>query len=286
MCRHQAEFCLLDPSLIAAFISEYPEANLPPQSLKDLRLTLTELARQADQDEKRLSEQSYGVSADGETNSNTDNTSTANDVFSTDESPTATSTTTSSETSSAGPQPFDSPLGFLQTVFPNVPTHRLKGILGGMAGVDLEDIDMEDVIDQILSAEYVRELQERGVDGVDGTKNLDYSTPWQVAASKKSSGKTFKKSPKNRTRATTITLVDIRQKQHARPATAPNSPRLTSATTPDPWTQVSSLASRLETLVQSRNAAFFQSYFHSPLYPTPAAAVRAALDAISQSTLR
>lgn len=214
-------------------------------------------------------------------NSTTDGTNSGNDIFSADNTRTGVSTTTCSDTSSNSTQPFDSPLGFLQNVFPAIPTHRLKSILGGMAGVDLEDVHMEDVIDQILSAEYVRELQERGVDRVDDSDDLDYSTSWRTVESKKSPGQNAKKSRKKQGRSMTITLVDIRQKQHTRPATAPNSPGRLANAAPDPWIQLSSVASRLEALIPSQNSAFFQSIFHSPNHPTPAAALRSALDNIS-----
>lgn len=275
----EAEFCPpLDPSLIAAFVYDYSRRGITQDALKSLRETLTTLSRSAEQEDK-LSAEFAKATIDGEGLSTTDDTRSVNDILSTDNSPTAISTISTSDASSTGPQPFESPLGFLQTVFPLIPTHRLKSILSSIVGVDVEDIDMGDVVEHVLSAEYLRESEERGED--EGANDSDYSPSWRKAEPSKLVSQSNKKSQKKQARGTTYTLVDIRQKQHARPSSAPSTPRLPSTSSPDPWTQVSSLASRLENLIPSQSAAFFQSCLHSSKFTTPAGALRAALADIS-----
>ena len=144
----KAEFCPpLDSSLIAAFISDYcPEGQVQPSSQAEqtLRTVLSQLAGQAEE-ECALSDQFNQLDL-GTTCSVTDETSSVNDLFSNDTqitSPTAFSSNVSEASGSSGStQPFSSPLGFLQTAFPDIPTHRLRSILGSMG--DIEDLDMED----------------------------------------------------------------------------------------------------------------------------------------------
>ncbi|CAL1715226.1 unnamed protein product [Somion occarium] len=164
-------------------------------------------------------------------------------------------------------------MGFLQTAFPDIPTHRLRSILSSMG--DIEDLDMEEVVDQICSLEFVRELEQRGLDGLDGADQEDL-TPWLPVESKKKPSPPAKKQPK---KGMTFTFGDIRQKQHIRRATAPSTPGPSNGT-PDTWTQVSSLATYLASLVPSLPESHFQSIFHSPEYSTPSAAIRASLSTI------
>ncbi|KAK7687797.1 hypothetical protein QCA50_009016 [Cerrena zonata] len=280
--RLQAEFCPpLDSSLIAAFITDYcPEGQVKPssQAEQSLRTILSELAAQAERDEECALSDRFDQLEFGTTCSVTDEASSGNDLFSNDTqvtSPTALSSNTSEASGSSGStQPFSSPIGFLQTAFPDIPTHRLRSIVSSMG--DIDDLDMEEVVDHICSLECVRELEQRGMDELsDDQEDL---TPWLAVEKKKS----FAPSKKQKQRGTTFTFGDVRQTRHIRPSTAPNSPNpnTNGASAPDPWTQASSLASHLATLVPSIPASRFHSIFHSPEYNSPSVAIRATLRSI------
>ena len=257
----QAEFSPpLDTSLIAALVADYVDSdgNGTEEILQILRGMLSELAARADEDETRL------VSGLNDLRiSPTEDTTDTHDLFSSSENasvPYTAATSNFSSESDTSAQPFSSPLGFLQAAFPHLPTSRLRSALGSPE--DVNEIDMEDVVGNILSQEYVRELEERGLED----DAPEPSEPWQTVQPKQKAKK--KKAGK------TITLVDIRQQQHARPSSsAPSTP----TTSLDPWTQVSSVATRLSYLLPSRTAAYFQSLFHAPNFPTPSAALRSGL---------
>lgn len=265
----------LDSSLVAAIIADYVSGDSPTHStdqIQTCREILSQLATLAEKelrDEDALSEQLSNVQITSY--STTDDTHSLSGSFSPD-----SSQTNSSGTSDVSSQhSFSSPLGFLQAAFPHIATPKLKNVLSSLG--DADTIDMESVVESILSSEYVRELEERGMDALDEADGLlDYGPDWSlVEGKKKPSPKTAKKTKK---RGTTITLVDIRQKQHERPALS--SSRIAP---PDPWTQLSSVASYLSTLIPTHSASFFQSVFHSPEHTTPAKALRAALRSVVAS---
>lgn len=220
--------------------------------MKSLRGVLAELASQAEYDEDPLEDDLAQLQL-----SATDDSSAAADFFSAGSSG---NTSRTSDVSNFSQQSLSSPLGFLQAVFPHLPVSRLKSALGSAEYV--EEVDMESIVDEIMSAELVRELQERGLE-----EEVVPEGEWETAQPKKKS---------KRKAGKTITLVDIRQKQHIQ--TSPTSPR---ADAPDPWTQLSSVAAHLESLLPSSSAAHFQSLFHSPNYTSPSQAVRAALTSMS-----
>ncbi len=70
---------------------------------------------------------------------------------------------------------------------------------------------------QIRINELARELEERGIEGLEEADTvIDYEAPWErVEAKKPSSSKPI---PKREKRAATFTFGDIRQKQYSRPA--------------------------------------------------------------------
>lgn len=201
--------------------------------------------------------------ADANTTEDSGDDSTADFRFS--ESAATSNTGQTSEFSSCA-QSLTSPLRFLQTAFPHLPTSRLKSALGGVE--NMEEIDMESIVETILAEELVKELDERGSE----EKQMAVEQPWEPVLPRQMARKQKRKAGK------TITFGDVRQKQLARPASTPNSPRAAAA---DPWTQLSSVASHLETLIPYTTAAQFQSVFHSPQYSTPSDALRAALAAIA-----
>ncbi|KAI0630580.1 Smr-domain-containing protein [Trametes polyzona] len=266
----QAEFSPpLDTSLIAAIVADYVSGNEANRSdeLRQLREVLSNLAASAEKelvDEDTLSDLSQlNLSPP----SVVDDASSSLDYSTTDNSAYASTTSDAS-----GQQPFSSALGFLKAVFPHIPSDKFKKVLAAHGG-DNDVLDMEVVVDELLTGEYIRELEERGLDEEESAA-LGYEAPWEVVEKKKKGMKQKKPSKKG----TTITLVDIRQQQHARPASSNSQPA-----PPDPWTQLASVASHLSTLIPTHPASFFQSVFHSPNYPTPSHALRAAIVQIARS---
>jgi len=250
-------------------------ADLPPDSGKDidsrqvdeLRYILRELSAQADQSQ---------FSEFADLQSSSDDTSSTPDIYYGNTPSTSASTRSISTDSSQ--HSFSSPLGFLQAALPHVHSGTLCAALDNNEG---EDIDMWEVVAGILTQESIREMEERGLDGLDD----DFShneLRWETAGARRgSSAPKPTKRPSNRGK--TITLVDIRQQQHARPVYSPGPgtpPRLAPA--PNPWTQLYSLSTHLATLLPPHPASFFQSYFHSPNHATPYDALCACLESISK----
>lgn len=234
-----------------------------PQQVDDLRTTLCELAAQAD--ESQLSEFS-----DLQLFAPTDETSSTPDFYHGN----TTTTSSGSDSSGSSQHSFSSPVGFLQAAFPHIPTKTLTAAFAN-AEKDEGNVDMWGVIAGILSEESIRELEERGLDGLNEDDELASALhdeiTWEIVASKKKSGVSAQAGKRKNTRGNKITIVDIRQQQHL---PAKNESRVSA---PDPWTQLSSLSAYLATLVPSHPPSFFQSYFHSPCYATPYAAICAAL---------
>ncbi|EJF64082.1 hypothetical protein DICSQDRAFT_178599 [Dichomitus squalens LYAD-421 SS1] len=256
----------LDTSLIAAIVADYvsgEEVNREDE-LRQLREVLSNLASSAekelvDSDETPSSFPHLNVSP----TSYADDTSSSFDYSTTDNSG---YTSTSSGSDGTG-QPFSHPLGFLRALFPQISADRLKTILASHDG-RIDDLDMEALVEEVLTTEYMRELEERGLDESE-SKEFGYEAPWELVERKK---KGVPKQKKHFKKRTTFTLVDIRQQQHARPtASGPRTPA------PDPWTQLASVASHLATLIPSQSVSYFQSVFHSPNYSSPSQALRAAL---------
>ena len=269
----QAEFSPpLDSSLIAAIIADYDVSTSSNDQLPALREVLSQLAAQAEKelvDEDNLTEQLANVHI---SYSVTDDTTSSHDVFSPHLSPQSSHTAASSSSDTSSQHSFSSPLGFLQAAFPHVPTAKLRGALNGTD--DADSVDMESVVENLLSGEFVRELEERGLDGMKEVEAEEEA--WMIADSpgkrKKASASPIKVAKKGKKRGPTFTFGDVRQKQLERPS--PTSPR---STAPDPWTQLSSVASYLSTLLPTHPASYFLSAFHSPDHSSPAKALRAVL---------
>ena len=193
-------------------------------------------------------------------------------------------TSSDSNSCGSGQHSFSSPLGFLQAALPDIPITRLREALED-AGGDMEDVDIESVVEALLTSEYIGELEERGITSLD-TEDQDMgispskNTSWETVEvkRKKKPPPISTSSPKRRrTRGKTIPLVDVRQRQRIRPSSSSSLP------VPDPWTQISSLASHIASFLPPHEPSFFLSYFHNPDYPSPSAALRAALTSISES---
>ncbi|KAH7885770.1 hypothetical protein F5I97DRAFT_1875240 [Phlebopus sp. FC_14] len=272
----QAEFCPpLDTSLLAALVADLEPVGSgdsrapPPQLVDTLRATLKELAKQATaQYENDLCEELESIHFSSQCPTTTDDSCSNPDFYGdSDYKLTCKS--------------FSSPLGFLQAALPHISLSKLKRALSEADTSDASDVDMEAVLESLLTDEYVRELEERGLDGLDGDGVADPQTGesiWHRVDTKRKAGPT-KATKKKHTRGKTIALVDIRQRQHI-----PSPSKNTSTPAPDPWTQLSSLSEHLATLLPPHPASFFQSHFHSPKYSSPANALRAALSSINKDS--
>ncbi|TFK90135.1 hypothetical protein K466DRAFT_651704 [Polyporus arcularius HHB13444] len=272
----QAEFSPpLDTSLIAAIVADYISGNDAQRDIElgQLREVLRNLAAEAEKEILDSDERS--VSAFSQLHisptSLADDTSSSYDFSITDNSGYASTSSATSE--SSGQPPLSSPLGFLRAVFPHVSLDKLRDTLAAH-GANIDDLDMEALVEEILTSEYVRELEERGLSESESME-MGYEPAWEVVEKKKG----VQKQKKPTKKGTTIKLVDVRQQHHARPAASNSRPGM-----PDPWTQLASVASHLATLIPSHSPSFFQSVFHSPQYPTPAHALRAALTEIARKT--
>lgn len=276
----QKEFCpSLDSSLVAALLADLAlddTEDIDVRQVEELRSTLRELSAQAD--ESQLSE-----FADFHIASSSDDTSSTPDIYSGNTPSTSASLRSISTDSSQ--HSFSSPLGFLQAALPHVPFATLCAALDNKDG---EHIDMWDIVAGILTQESIREMEERGLDGLDDdfSHTSEDELSWETVGSKRRSSSVPKpaKAKRKSNRGKTITLVNIRQQQHARPVYSPKSgapPR--PAPAPDPWTQLSSLSTHLATLLPPHPASFFQSFFHSPDHATPYDALCACLESISKS---
>ncbi|TFK63253.1 hypothetical protein BDN72DRAFT_902557 [Pluteus cervinus] len=265
----QKEFCPpLDSALLLALVSEITlDAQRNPvtptaKQVNKLRKNLKEIATQA----------TVGQLSEFEDPSN--DTAIIPDLSS--GRTTTSSFESSSESSGSSLQSFDTPLGFLQAALPHIRTGILSQALEkAETEGDYGELDMWEIISTILAEEAIRELEERGLEGLDIDDGIVADdSPWETVAAKK--GKRKKNSLK-------LTLVDVRQQQHARPSTSKNGTPQRDSPAPDPWTQISSLSTILEELLPSHAASFFQTYFHSPSYPSPYSALCSALTFICDS---
>ncbi|KAF9564232.1 hypothetical protein CPC08DRAFT_721095 [Agrocybe pediades] len=263
----------IDSSLIAALLVELESDGngkaIEPthDQVELLRKTLGELALQAE--ESQQSEFSDFLQVEDTLSSWTtpDNGYETGELFG-----------TSSGSSISSAQSFSSPLGFLQAALPEVPTERLRKALHD-AGKD--DVDIWDVVADILTEEYIHEMEERGLDGMDDEDNILAEVDWETVETKK---KTPLKTPKKKSQARPqkIALADIRQQHHI----LPKKNGLNTKDPPpvaDPWTQLSSLSEYVSSLVPQQPSSFFQSFFHSPKYSNSYEALRAALTSLCKA---
>ena len=280
----QLEFPSLDSSLIAAFLFERNSGSLTKRQLRRLRGTLAELATGADHEEQLISEALSGTHID--TSSITGSSSALGRSH---ESFTAFSTVTDATSPLASPRldsacttSFSSLLGFLQAAFPEIPPVRLERVITGASydGALPGDVDVEHTIELLFAQEYPRDQREDG--GTFGALEENDLSP----VSKGEGRVVNAKGKKRRKKAKTIVLYDIRQQRNG-DEDASNSRHGSRCMLPskssdvDIWTSVSSISAQLATLLHPHSESFFKSFFHSPEFKTPVAAVRGALTAIT-----
>ncbi|KZT21204.1 hypothetical protein NEOLEDRAFT_1139855 [Neolentinus lepideus HHB14362 ss-1] len=278
----QQEFCPpLDTSLVAALVNEYEaeadsqsRSSLSAEQLYDLRNTLSKLAKQAEKDEEALSDKmaDFHISPHSFT---TDGSSIITDDFSPGQTISSGTSLSPSDVS------FGSPLGFLQAAFPQIDTALLRRAL--QTCEDDENVDMESVVHELLTQEYLHDLEERGLDALSEEEIIEEA--WETVQSQKKKGRAGPSTPKIlKPKARKIAITDVRQQQHIRPSPTRRSTSPIPRGAPDPWTQVSSLSSYLSTLLP-KPASYFQSIFHKPEYSSPSEALRAALTSLAPDTL-
>ncbi|ELU39239.1 Smr domain-containing protein [Rhizoctonia solani AG-1 IA] len=258
----------LDPSLIAAFLTEFDIKQ--QKQLTQLHETLASLCSPVDDNQSLSSvfEKSSLTSA-----------SSASDVF----NDSSSSPTSSSNNSLAS---FSTPLGFLQNLFPDIDSKTLQSTLDEHGADNLEPI-----IDILLSDDLIRDLQERGgwTESDHTGKQLQTLTSESVeewakitkaqrdAAPSNStiSGKPKPKAKRKGKQQPSFVLGVVRHGQL--PPHSSKSIYFPSSTEVDPWTYIDSVATRLNAILPNVPTSTFSSSFHNPEYSTPAKALRATL---------
>ncbi|PFH51010.1 hypothetical protein AMATHDRAFT_75206 [Amanita thiersii Skay4041] len=247
-----------------------------------LRQTLRELAVQAD--ECQLPEM-----LDPQLTSPTDETNSTSGLL-----PGHTDTTSSitSDSSVLSEDFLTSTLSFLQAAFPHISPERLKHAMT-QSELDAGEMDLWDVIISVLNEEAIKELEERGIERQHGDEDV-LSTlivddiPWELVQRRRqrSVAESNRTTMKRTNHGRKITLVDIRQQQHAPVPRSVKRPAgyFDVLPSPDPWTTITSLSDQLSELIRSYPASYFQSYFHSPKFPTPYKALYSALSVICDTS--
>lgn len=246
--------------------------------IDSLRATLGELSLQAEESQHSEFSDTHLTSQLGETTSSWTTLDNENAL------------TTGSSASSV--HSFSSPLGFLQAALPEISKAKLNQAL---KDAEKGGVEMWDIIANILTEESIREMEERGLEGLDDEGSYSPKIPndndWEKVERKR---KPPVKPAKRKAKAQKMALADIRQQhlQHASHHLARNNvlntkhptkhpPPLGSAI--DPWTQISSLSEHVATLLPQHPSSTFQSFFHSPKYATSYDALRAALMSICKN---
>ncbi|KAG9090545.1 hypothetical protein FRC06_000994 [Ceratobasidium sp. 370] len=256
----EGKYPRVDSTLIAALLSEIDPSQ--QHELDDLSSTLSTLSSP--------SEDVQSLSSALEQSSLTSSGSLFDPLN--DSSSSHATTSTSSTTSLAS---FSTPLGFLQNLFPRLPSSKLQSSLD-QYGVD----NLDQVVESLLSDDYIRELQEADVGRPTGSPRVSESVIEWTAVTKKSqvdNSPTVRQKSKPKKQATLV-IGDVRHR-HLAPS------RTNSRGTPsvDPWTYVDSLATRLSAILPNVSATVFSSAFHNPTHPTPAAALRSTLGSLGHT---
>ncbi|CAE6486114.1 unnamed protein product [Rhizoctonia solani] len=269
----QSRYSSLDPSLIAAFLTEFDIKQ--QQQLTQLHETLASLCAPVDDVESITSALDRGsLTSSGS----------VSDVFN-DSSSSPTSSSSNSLES------FSTPLGFLQNLFPDIDSRTLESTLDEHGADNLEAI-----IDILLSNDLIRDLRERGGWGDEDSSSKQTLAPESVqewasvteaqrtrapptptTPTRKAKSKTKGKSKQQ----PSFVLGVVRHGQLPPHRSAPNASP--SATTVDPWTYIDSVATRLNSILPNVAVTTFSSAFHNPQYSTPADALRSTLASLGNA---
>ncbi|KAJ3512601.1 hypothetical protein NLJ89_g3418 [Agrocybe chaxingu] len=274
----QRDFCpTLDSSLIAALLVEIESDNdgnaVTPtkDQIDSLRSTLNELSLQADEaQQSEFSDVQF--------------TSQFDETISSWTTPDA-GPSRSSGSSESSLQSFNTPLGYLQATFPDVPTSQLKKTL---LDAQKDDKDMWHIVEDLLSEELIREKVERGLDALDDEECYDFdenAVEWETVERKVHVTPSKKK---NQPRPKKIAVSDVRQQHHIHNQRHQRNGSVSTPVSPgpsaDPWMQVTSLSSHLSSLLPPHPPSTFSSFFHSPKHTTSYDALRACLASLCKST--
>lgn len=161
-----------------------------------------------------------------------------------------------------------SPLAFLRAAFPDFPIQVLQEALDN-ASSQQPTLHMEAIVEELLSSELLAQLDSEALDSENspsGTK------PERATAIPRKKGKAARKQE-------SIILGDVRQRQLATKSSDRNQTEQV-----DPWTQLSSIAEYLSTLLRCSVPSLL-STFHSPDHPTAFHAVAAYLESMPPSKI-
>ncbi|KAH8832809.1 hypothetical protein DL96DRAFT_1583471 [Flagelloscypha sp. PMI_526] len=255
----EREFCpALDSAVVIALFHDLVDPT-NPQQLNQLRQTLASLALDA--------EPLYIPDEEGDESSSKEGTSRDDSL----------SEATTSLTSLSLGDISEEDVAFLRAALPHVSLDRLQAAL-----VDAQHTsgrgDMWEVMSTILSEDWIRDLEERGLDALSDDDELSHG-PFhsyeELGFTKDIAFGPIQKKQKRKQpqKVSKFVLGDVRQQNlRATPKRRP-----LTAYMDDPWSQINSLSSYLSQLLSPRPQSFFSSFFHDPKYPTPYAALRAAL---------
>ncbi|KAG8946542.1 hypothetical protein FRC04_011600 [Tulasnella sp. 424] len=269
------EYPDVDSSLIYALLLDIEDPSR--ESLKTLGQNLEKLAVDAKTDDPSAHQRNQSNSPDY-----TDEPDTS--CFSDSLFPESTATGSSSPYSDLDAKPG---MEFLLSIFTQSSPATLQRVLEDYGDEDSGEIDMEKVIEEIMSLELVRELEERGLDDVDKAVDEERKRDWSVVEKQKlpkrtkaRSGSASVTSPPARISAPaprTFVLSDVRQQANRQSARPPGLGIRTQDTVNDPWTKVASLSTRLAQLLPPLTASHFSSLLHNPAFKSPAEAIRREL---------
>lgn len=177
--------------------------------------------------------------------------------------PSSTSGLQSPFTLSSASGNISSPLAFLRAAFPDLSVQVLQDAVDN-ASLQDETVDMQSIVEELLSAELLSSPD----------SDLFDEGNWEAAPIEKTSKKKGKQAAKPRK----IIMGDVRQRQLMESP----SQRLALGDQIDPWSQLSSLAEYISTLVPIPAARLLSS-FHSPDYPTAFDALAAQMNSVKLS---
>ncbi|CCA77899.1 hypothetical protein PIIN_00543 [Serendipita indica DSM 11827] len=149
---------------------------------------------------------------------------------------------------------LNSPLQFLQNAFPTFSVHTLQEVIEDAVS-QYGGLDMAKLVEELLTRETLETI---------GLPESPQEQPWP---------KTKKKQKKNKG-VSKLVFGDVRHRQ----TSSKECPEVI-----DPWSQLSSLADYLSTLLTGTTASSFSSRFHSDKYPTVLEAVLAYLNDLPPS---
>ncbi|KAG8981655.1 hypothetical protein FRB93_008500 [Tulasnella sp. JGI-2019a] len=274
LSRLHTAYPLIDTALIAALLSE-SEGDRGPDVINNLLETFEMLTLQAKSDNA-----SFQTATDEEALSSllSEGNSTTHDE---------TDTTEASWMSSTSGTNSDYALAFLMMAFPDHSPALLQDAIAAeqKKHLDLEDeVDMEAIVQSIMSSDFIEELQQRGLDeAVADQEEKSRHRDWSAIAPKKKGKKKAKKERDKDSNGSQATLLfgDVQQRQQRPPPARIHTGQAgSSAAHPDPWTHLSSLACRLSELLPPLLASHFLSLFHAPQSGSPAKALRQELQRI------